>query len=699
MHNPNITKGTKVRLWTLQILLPNMPPVIVAAIPITDKLAVDELLELCKTIVFGLLDNGINLRFSEVADSFISVNIPGPREGIAGLHISIPVFKGHPIAMVQDSKHALKTFRNNLFSGAQLLALGNYVAFFQQIHNLAFEDDSPLYHRDIVKLDRQDDNAASRLFSASTLKFLSQNHPDQLGVIIHLFVFGELCDAYQNRHIEHVERINILLCTRYFVDMWQQYIKKTPCYKQHLNFLSRESVDIILFLINGLISLIIIHRDHFPYIPLLAWLHSSKACEHFFSMARQIVKDFTMLDFYQMVPKLLLRLHEAKLDIIALGCFPLDAEIQRIARKASEEANSLIGLLGIPAETLHTTDTHFPGVDQSFPSFDDDDNDSSCNYGDLDEELDLEIEELQNLIHLNEQPGYHLTSVQQDQLELLPNASIALTIDEQVKLHSLPEIDNAMYKEFLAQDRRALQELEARAIDIPNINVDQPVSILDDSGDLSFTSLLAFRGEPKKQDQSLRHQILDAFHTELRSDQDQGLITSEGRSTRWKSHISASVPTPAAADAKKALAKHRRIFLKNAVPCYQGCIETARVTEQHWQLWFFLTMYSKGGGKHGKHAAISTSTSITSLSYIAVQLYEHSHSGQFRQTAPKLTSLFHTHAFALLPSHKFLTVLSKPAQCGQLGMLKSQKGLKVFQLAIKDFAKRKKEDADEEEMH
>ncbi|KAJ4488981.1 hypothetical protein C8J55DRAFT_487166 [Lentinula edodes] len=94
MHNPNITKGTKVQLWTLQIPLLNLPPVIVAAIPITDKLAVDELLELHKTIVFGLLDNGINLvsyscdgtetersvqkRFSEVADSFISVDIPGP---------------------------------------------------------------------------------------------------------------------------------------------------------------------------------------------------------------------------------------------------------------------------------------------------------------------------------------------------------------------------------------------------------------------------------------------------------------------------------------------------------------------------------------------------------------------------------------------------------------------------------------------
>ncbi|KAF9076319.1 hypothetical protein BDP27DRAFT_1534318, partial [Rhodocollybia butyracea] len=151
----------------------------------------------------------------------------------------------------------------------------------------------------------------------------------------------------------------MLLCARYFVDMWQKFIEKAPCYRQHQNFLTHESVDIISFLVNGLILLIIIHRDYFPHVPLLPWLHSSEACKHFFGMARQIVKDFTMLDFYQMVPKLLLRLREAvfnsrsdtkeemtarasgynhtyinmqKLDIVALGHFPMDMEIQRITK-------------------------------------------------------------------------------------------------------------------------------------------------------------------------------------------------------------------------------------------------------------------------------------------------------------------------------------------------------------------------------
>ncbi|KAJ7728968.1 hypothetical protein DFH07DRAFT_695847, partial [Mycena maculata] len=67
--------------------------------------------------------------------------------------------------MLQDLKHALKTFRNNLFSGARLLALGSYTAIYAHIREMAFEDGSPLFHRDVEKLDRQDNNAAARLFS------------------------------------------------------------------------------------------------------------------------------------------------------------------------------------------------------------------------------------------------------------------------------------------------------------------------------------------------------------------------------------------------------------------------------------------------------------------------------------------------------------------------------------------------------
>jgi len=101
--------------------------------------------------------------------------------------------------MIQDSKHGLRTFRNNLFSGARLLTLGNFTAIYRQIEELAYKAGTPLYRWDVHKLDRQDDNAVARLFSAATIEFLVEHHPDHLGEIIYLFVFGELIDAYQNR--------------------------------------------------------------------------------------------------------------------------------------------------------------------------------------------------------------------------------------------------------------------------------------------------------------------------------------------------------------------------------------------------------------------------------------------------------------------------------------------------------------------
>ena len=66
---------------------------------------------------------------------------------------------------------------------------------------------SPIYMRDVEKLDRQDNNAATRLFCADTLEWLQDHHPEQLGLAAYLFIFGELIDAWQNRSISILERV------------------------------------------------------------------------------------------------------------------------------------------------------------------------------------------------------------------------------------------------------------------------------------------------------------------------------------------------------------------------------------------------------------------------------------------------------------------------------------------------------------
>lgn len=292
--------------------------------------------------------------------------------------ITIPIIDGQPVSLLQDSKHALKTLRNNLFSGARLLTLGNYTMLYSTIHDLAFANGSPLYRRDVEKLDRQDDNAASRLFSADTLLYLTNHYPGRVGEVVYLFVFGDLVDAYQNCSIPHRERVKMLLRARYFLDSWERFLTRSG-YKKHLHFLSHEATDILRQIVDGLMGLIYIYRDRLSnpddINPLLPWLHSTEQCEHIFGEARQIVTDFCFLDFIYMIPKLRVTIREAMLhtrtdpratasgythtyfdarglDIPVLATFPSDDEINAAAEEAAEEVESLLALLGISPKQL-----------------------------------------------------------------------------------------------------------------------------------------------------------------------------------------------------------------------------------------------------------------------------------------------------------------------------------------------------------
>jgi hypothetical protein len=312
------------------------------------------------------------------------LTIVHPKSGQPNIPITIPLYgpQEQAIALLQDSQHGLKTLRNATFSGARLLVLGNYVVLYYHFRRISTEG-GPLFHRDVEKVDRQDDSAAIRLFSADALQWLTENYPALLGPIIYLFVFGELIDAYQNRHISHIERVTMILRTLFFMEMWEEFLIKAH-YARAKYFVSKEACDIIKFLIHGFLKLIIIYRDYLPRMyPLLPWLLSTEPCEHVFGLCRQILQDFTMLDFHHMIPKLFLRLRETALfgthtfsdgkerasgythnycdnrdiNLNALSTFPSDDEIQDAAVTAHQQAENLWFLLGfIPSDSGSESD-------------------------------------------------------------------------------------------------------------------------------------------------------------------------------------------------------------------------------------------------------------------------------------------------------------------------------------------------------
>ena len=468
----------QVRVWCLTIPAPKVSPIIVAALPIPNTMDASALCTLLKKVVDGLIDQGLSI-VSYACDGteveraveklFLDLcsqrhlTIKSPRPGCKDTVITYGIYRGQAICMVQDSKHALKTMRNNLFSGARLLVLGNYPAMFLHILHVALGNGTPLYMRDVLKLDRQDDSAALRLFSADVLKYLADNHPDYVGEIVYLFIFGELIDAYQNRSMQHLERIKLVLRAKYFLESWEAFLVASG-YRKDRYFISREAADILNFIINGFIALIMIHRDHVQErVPLLPWLHSSEACEHVFGEARQVVKDFTFLDFIYMIPKLRVKLHEAVLrgkssdpkarasgyshsyfdhegfDLIALSTYPSDADIELASQSAAEQANSLIALLGVNVDTLHrkqnlqASSTCLPSVSSwlNEPRSDRDDSESDHESDDsLSDDEESEAQQLQNLLDEEEFSSITRTRRVDERCLNLTSAALALAADD-----------------------------------------------------------------------------------------------------------------------------------------------------------------------------------------------------------------------------------------------------------------------------
>jgi len=209
---------------------------VVAGLAIPNKLSAKDLLEYHVTVLLrGFIDRNIKVYsyaadgtgtersvqklFAAMASDYKLITIKHPGKNGQCIVLKIPLFGARriPTAMIQDSKHGGKTYRNNAFSGARLLVLGNYVVMYSQFRAIAFED-GPLYNRDVEKLDRQDDAAATRLGSADTLQWLADHYPQLLGPIVYLFIFYELIDAYQSRTMKHIERAQLALRALFFME-------------------------------------------------------------------------------------------------------------------------------------------------------------------------------------------------------------------------------------------------------------------------------------------------------------------------------------------------------------------------------------------------------------------------------------------------------------------------------------------------
>lgn len=394
----------QVRLFTVQPAVPGALPIVAAALAIGNTMTAEQGLVWLKQMINGLLDRGVMVvsyaadgtatertiqrMLEESADAYNDYIIPHPTDRRRDINLHIPLYGPlrRPIANKQDSKHALKTFRNNWCSGARLIILGKFVILYTQLRVIAFCG-GPLMLRDVERLDRQDDNAACRTFSGLTLKWVIDNRPEWVGTAVYLFLAGETVDALQNRFIPHSERVVMILRMHFFLEMWLDVLKLSG-YSKSKHCISHEALDILRYIIRGFLQLIVIYRDDLNgEFPLLPWLHSTEVCEHVFGICRQLIKDFTMLDFHYMIPKLYVRLREyslshnhesetgkatangynhtyadhRRLDLVALSTFPSHSEVvNKLTPRAHSEAKGLWEILGVDIDALQRQPSAFP---------------------------------------------------------------------------------------------------------------------------------------------------------------------------------------------------------------------------------------------------------------------------------------------------------------------------------------------------
>ncbi|TFK33481.1 hypothetical protein BDQ12DRAFT_670188 [Crucibulum laeve] len=480
-----VEKASKLRLWCLQVPMPEIPTIIAAAKAISNSLTADDLYVDLERLLDGLFQHGLKV-ISYAADGS-SVERAIQRKLDQACKARRTLFISHP-------------------SGARMLTLGNYVVLYGHLRRLSTEG-GPLFNRDVIKVDRQDDSAAIRLFSANVLQWLIENYPQLLVPIIYLFVLGELIDAYQNQHINHLERVKMVLRTLFFMEIWEEFIDEAA-YPKAKHFLSKEACDIVQYLIYGFLTLIVIFRDHLPEIyPLLPWLLSTEP------YGKERASGYTH------------NYHDIRgIDINALSTFPSNHEIQDAATTAYHEAENLWLLLGYcPVaydDKAGSTVTKLPSISAWFTAKSHcppiRPNDSATCYNavdaeavdsDYDSDVDVEYQHGNNpseaalvleAMEKAERFG-NLSFVEEDEINRLSFAAISLSINDSLRIHELPELNGDQLQQSLRKEHSSIAYTLGHCLPAV-VMPEERCTVLDISGNemLDFSTLINLRKDHQR---------------------------------------------------------------------------------------------------------------------------------------------------------------------------------------------------------
>ncbi|KAJ6610874.1 hypothetical protein B0H10DRAFT_2193181 [Mycena sp. CBHHK59/15] len=321
-------------------------------------------------------------------------------------------------------------------------------------------------------------------------------------------------------------------------------------------------------------------------------------------------------------------------------------------------------------------------------------------FDDTDELGPSDAEQLQAIIDEQERPDAPMRSARMDrEIMSLTCASIAVTVDEHMRVQHFQEMDDELADEILGEEYLTVQEYikemaAAKAAARPDTRLQHQTKFAE-----NCTRTKTTRPAPDSEE-SIRRQLLRKFHEILKEDQARAPGTAVERQVRWSG--SANAATRRAKLFKAAKIPHLPLIsaggvntLSNLAVGDFGIIWT----ETGLQIAQVEVMYSKGGGKHGKHNNIDEHTNLSGLSYIGAQVYDPFLGSQFRAHTAATARLY-TKQFRLLPPFTFLCRLLATPKKTEVGLELASadmalfrdlnKDIKSFDTAVKSSRSRKK---------
>ncbi|KAF9504450.1 hypothetical protein BS47DRAFT_1368786 [Hydnum rufescens UP504] len=375
--------------------MPGVAPLALAAIPLPPSTSkASELVDPLLNLIWGFHSKKINMEL-KLNDQF------NPRLRMLPNRQRYTCLRTHRVN--KDSKHLQKTLRNNIFSGARSLIVGDYHVAYHQLREIALDNTPgcqppPLYPRDLT----------------------------ETGLHALLFVFGDLMDACQNHS--------------FFLDIWKVYLERADYDVRHY-FVSRESMDIVGIVVNGIISLILVYHDFSSGLPdaLLLWLHSTEPTEHCFAEIRKLCPDFSLLNFHHMIQGAIDTAYQESHHLMQqLGFIYNAVAPTKLSRPILPSIKTLPSFVktiqGLPSDNIMDDNGN------------NDDNDSSKNDGDVSgyDSLNNDVEDGNVAADLAEQISHLCSeqlewSSQNDVADTVIFATASLDMDQDAKIQALED--------------------------------------------------------------------------------------------------------------------------------------------------------------------------------------------------------------------------------------------------------------------